>query len=76
MHHFTCSNKLEDEEKDSVTLKDFNTKIKGAGKKEVLETAADHMGILKHGSLPKLDERHSGKHTPPFMSLGLQHKER
>lgn len=38
--------------------------------------AADHMGIQKHGHLPKLNERHRGKHAPSFMSLGLQHKER
>lgn len=39
-------------------------------------TAADHMGIQKHGHPPKLNERHRGKHAPSFMSLGLQHKER
>ena len=50
---------------------------RGGGRKvEVLGTAADHMGILKHGPLPKLDERRSRKHAPPFMSLGLQHEER
>lgn len=48
----------------------------GGGKVEVLGTAADHMGILKYGPPPKLDERRSGKNTPPFMSLGLQHEER
>lgn len=43
---------------------------------EVLGTAAGHMGILKCGPLPKLDERHNGKHASPFMSLGLQREER
>lgn len=55
------------------------TKKRGRGggeNVEVLVTAADHMGILKCGPLPKLDERHSRKHASPFMSLGLQHEER
>lgn len=34
------------------------------------------MGIQNHGHLPKLNERHSRKHAPPFMSSGLQQEER